>query len=587
MFSTIKYLFFGAAAIPTIAGATTASLTETSSAPLNSAANIAMFQPEYQVEGDMVLDSVMQQQTFSSTRYTNTPGLDNAVGWPKEIVPFQLIGVTRGSQHEKDILKAIETLERASRVNFIQKTSSHTDYLNIYGYALNEESEKAKICSANIGFGNGGRRQAWIPSYCGIDVAIHELLHILGYRHEHQRTDRDYHQRGTERFSLTVNEEFVPCALRSAFETSSLVSRTQPYDYQSIMHYHNSDRTGCTSDASGKVFRYKNLDTGETIEQLGGTRLSQGDLKSLRHGYGRHRSQTPTLNGPKHKELSHLSFPLIWKQVHNYPDFFRINETSEEFTDINGNGRLDLGERKYYHVDASEYWQDWFVLDFGSDAPARKNGYRYHFTVEACWNGSMCSNESAEQTFSVLQYTRIPEPYIDDGIPGDSKFTVRWKKEAQVQYVEVYRDNSYLGKFTGESFTESLSSGVYTYDIKACNARGCSDEETIVHRHTVSGESKPSEAPVILSPAWAEFNDETEFEFRLVNRATAYKYQVSGHGVSYSGTVSYSYGNYAGRVARFYTRWVESGDYQVSITPCNSNGCGPTATKTVHVNLDF
>lgn len=578
----IKGFFLGAVLLPTIVSATPDPLSASNSV----FDDTRMPQPDYQVEGDIVLDNPEEQQLTAINTY-NTAALDSAVAWPSGVVPFQLSGITPGSRHEKDILEAIETIERASLVDFVHKTSSHANYLTIYGHAFNAEKEKAKICSANIGFGSGGQRKAWIPSYCGVDSAIHELLHILGYRHEHQRTDRDYHYRDGARYSLSVNEEYAPCTMLSALTSSSLVARNLPYDHESIMHYNNISRTGCTSGKTGKVFSYRNLDTGENIDTLGGTRLSQGDLKSLRDGYGRERSQTPRFDGPSHKDMSILSFPLTWAQVHNYPDFFRINETSQEFIDINGNGRLDVGARKTHHVDASEYWKNWFALDFGTDAPALQNGYQYRFTIEACWDTSACSNESAPQTFSVLQYTRAPQPYIYDATPGDSKFIVRWRKEAQVQYVEVYRDNTYRGRFHGTYFTENLSSGTYQYELKACNVNGCSEEATLIHKHTVSGQTKPTEAPAIDSLALSEFNNETEFGFRKVNRATEYKYRVSGHGKSYSGSVSDAYGNYAGHLTQFYTRWLEEGYYQVSITPCNSSGCGPTATRSVKVDLDF
>ncbi|MEC4087918.1 M12 family metallopeptidase [Pseudoalteromonas rubra] len=578
MITNKKLFLLGAIFIPTLSMASTA--------PLNNSQPENTGTPEYLIDGDMVLDSVSEFHTFSANRAANTSGLDSAVGWPNGIVPFQLVGIASGSQNEKNILEAMEEIERASRVNFVHKTSSHSNYLTIYGHALDDEREKNKICSANIGYANGGRRQAWIPSYCSVGTAIHELLHILGYRHEHQRTDRDYHTRDGQRYSLTVNDRYVPCTLQSAFRTSSLISRSRPYDFQSIMHYSNSDRTGCTSGATGKAFSYQNLDTGAAINTLGNFRMSNGDLQSLRDGYGRNRSQTPVFLGSSHKDETSLRISVVWYQVHDYPDYFRVNETSEEFIDINRNGRLDVGTPMTYRISASNYWRDAFEIYFGDSLPEKKNGYRYRFTVEACWDGGACSSESAAQTISVLQRAREPEPYIEDNISTDKEFYVRWNSQPQVQYFKAYRNGSYLGQITGNSLKQSLPSGTYKYEIQACNARGCSDKATLTHKHSVKIEGVPTSAPRIDDLIDSDWDNIAEFGFYKVARATEYRFRIAGQGLVYTGSIQTPYQDTDGGYKSIY-RKAPDGRYQVSITACNINGCGPTATETVSVWSDF
>ncbi|WP_125560280.1 M12 family metallopeptidase [Pseudoalteromonas rubra] len=578
MIKNTKLFLLGAIFIPTLSMASTA--------PLNKFQPENTGTPEYLIDGDIVLDSVSEFHTFSANRAANTSGLDSAVGWPNGVVPFQLEGITSGSQNEKNILEAMEMIERASRVNFVHKTSSHSNYLTIYGHALDKEREKNKICSANIGYANGGRRQAWIPSYCSVGTAIHELLHILGYRHEHQRTDRDYHARDGQRYSLTVNDRYVPCTLQSSFGTSYQVSRSRPYDHLSIMHYGNHDRTGCTSGATGKAFSYQNLDSGAAVNTLGNFRLSNGDLQSLRDGYGRDRSQTPVFMGPSHQEKTSLRFSVTWPQVHDFPDYYRVNETSEEFIDINRNGKLDVGTPMTYRISAWDYWRDTFEVYFGELVPEKRNGYNYRFTVEACWDGGTCSSESAAQTFSVLQHTRKPEPYIEDNTSTDTEFYVRWNGQLQVQYFKVYRNGRYLGEVTGTSLKQSLSSGTYKYEIQACNARGCSDKATLTHTHLITIGHAPTKAPRINDFVDSDWHHIAEFGFNNVARATEYRFHISGQGLVYTGSVYTPYQDTDGGYESI-AREAPEGFYQVSITPCNINGCGPTATETVEVWHDF
>ncbi|KZN61944.1 hypothetical protein N473_20595 [Pseudoalteromonas luteoviolacea CPMOR-1] len=574
----LKLLLLGFLSVPVFTNATISSQNEHQ--PIDHNFNA---QTEYYVEGDMVFD---ESARHTNLRTIKTSGLDSAVAWPRGTVPYQLVNIVNGSQHEKNILKAMENLERASGVNFIRKTSSHTNYLAIYGNAYNAEAEKYRVCHAQVGYGNGGVRKTWIPSYCGVSTATHELMHVLGFRHEHQRTDRDYHQRDGHYYSMTVNEEFIPCGLQGAYSTSIYVARTLPYDHESIMHYRNYSRTGCETGEVGKTFMYKNTSTGEAFEDTGNTRLSQGDLRSLRQVYARNRSQTPTILGPDHTDKASLRYSVVWYQVHDYPDYFRVNETSEEFIDINQNGQLDTGEFNTYRVDANAYWRDAFEIYFGDSTTEKRNGYRYRYTVQACWNNTMCSNESGAKTYSVLQKAQEPELYIDDSTPGDKEFYLRWNKQIQVQYVKISRNGVSLGDLGGESLKQNLSTGTYQYEVEACNERGCSEPVTLTHHHIVAEGNKPTESPYIESLAFTEYLGDAEFEFRKVARATEYRFQVNGQGINYTGSVFYPYSEYGGGYARFYTRSVPQGSYQVTITPCNSNGCGPKATKVVYVELD-
>ncbi|CAF5201560.1 unnamed protein product, partial [Rotaria magnacalcarata] len=61
---------------------------------------------------------------------------------------------------------------------------------------------------------------------------MHELLHTLGFQHEHQRSDRDSF--------LTINYANIQNGYAFAFDkltSANSDNQGTPYDYNSIMHY--------------------------------------------------------------------------------------------------------------------------------------------------------------------------------------------------------------------------------------------------------------------------------------------------------------------------------------------------------------
>ena len=90
----IKGFFLGAVLLPTIVSATPDPLSASNSV----FDDTRMPQPDYQVEGDIVLDNPEEQQLTAINTY-NTAALDSAVAWPSGVVPFQLSGITPGSRH--------------------------------------------------------------------------------------------------------------------------------------------------------------------------------------------------------------------------------------------------------------------------------------------------------------------------------------------------------------------------------------------------------------------------------------------------------------------------------------------------------
>lgn len=88
-------------------------------------------------------------------------------------------------------------------------------------------------CSAAVGR-RGGRQDMNLqsPGCMGIGTVMHELIHALGFYHEHSRPDRSQHV-------FILYENIVP-GLEHAFDVfspSRVTTFNIPYDQLSIMHY--------------------------------------------------------------------------------------------------------------------------------------------------------------------------------------------------------------------------------------------------------------------------------------------------------------------------------------------------------------
>lgn len=88
------------------------------------------------------------------------------------------------------------------------------------------------------------------PSCLGLGQIHHELMHALGFFHEHSRPDRDTY--------VTVNSQWIEEGEQINFQIASNIdSLGVAYDYKSVMHYgefqYTSDPTQKTIDAKGKA----------------------------------------------------------------------------------------------------------------------------------------------------------------------------------------------------------------------------------------------------------------------------------------------------------------------------------------------
>uniref|UniRef100_A0A914UZF2 Metalloendopeptidase n=1 Tax=Plectus sambesii TaxID=2011161 RepID=A0A914UZF2_9BILA len=100
--------------------------------------------------------------------------------WPNGIIPYKLD--SKFTQNERSLLeKAFQTYRERTCIRFVPH-SGQTDFLQI---------SKGYGCYSQVGR-NGGQQEMSLGRGCLFhEIIVHELMHSVGFWHEHSRSDRD------------------------------------------------------------------------------------------------------------------------------------------------------------------------------------------------------------------------------------------------------------------------------------------------------------------------------------------------------------------------------------------------------------
>ncbi|XP_073334481.1 hatching enzyme 1.2-like [Pagrus major] len=134
-------------------------------------------------------------------------------------VPFSLSDYFYDTE-KASIKAAMESFHKKTCVRFVPY-HGQSDYLSIV-------SELG--CWSSIGR-DGGEQLVSLSVYGCLERGIiqHELLHALGFHHEHKRSDRDMY--------VKIHWENIPAAHAFNFHKADTNNLYTPYDYSSVMHY--------------------------------------------------------------------------------------------------------------------------------------------------------------------------------------------------------------------------------------------------------------------------------------------------------------------------------------------------------------
>uniref|UniRef100_A0A8C5GVT3 Metalloendopeptidase n=1 Tax=Gouania willdenowi TaxID=441366 RepID=A0A8C5GVT3_GOUWI len=186
---------------------------------------------DFLLEGDIVLPKTRNALKCLNRKFSCL--------WPKRNGRVEIFQQSEHFNTEKaDILRAMKGFEWKTCIRFIPR-SRQTGYLSIvprFG------------CSSLVGY-LGDKQMVSLQKFGCITQGIiqHELLHALGFYHEHTRSDRDYY--------VTINWQNVQKNFEFNFQKQDTNNQDAPYDYSSVMHYgrpHPLPKAHCCS-ASGPI----------------------------------------------------------------------------------------------------------------------------------------------------------------------------------------------------------------------------------------------------------------------------------------------------------------------------------------------
>lgn len=191
--------------------------------------------PDKIESGDMLLD---RSAITSKGDPSSTGGFDQAASglpvyyaktWPNGKVPVQF-DPTISLTNRQSWLSACATWAPYTSIKCVTRTTE-ADYV----YVTDDDTTR---CYTDVGAYSGATPSYYQKrvfnfgqSWCWDSVSVlHELGHVLGLMHEHQRPDRDS-------YIQIVTANILP-GYSFAFTKFSSVGTRSAYDYLSIMHYH-------------------------------------------------------------------------------------------------------------------------------------------------------------------------------------------------------------------------------------------------------------------------------------------------------------------------------------------------------------
>jgi hypothetical protein len=163
--------------------------------------------------------------------------------WPGGVVPYDISKLNATQQSL--VLQAMRRwMDTGAKIKFIPRTTE-VEYVNFTGVT------DAGNNTSQVGFRKGARSDINITAFWWRQdewMPAHELGHVLGFFHEHQRWDRDQF--------MKVHYENIKPGRATDYDwiarTNWLVTDL-PYDYKSIMHYRVCWASACENECQDGV----------------------------------------------------------------------------------------------------------------------------------------------------------------------------------------------------------------------------------------------------------------------------------------------------------------------------------------------
>ena len=238
--------------------------------------------------GDMILDpdSRVSPTELESGIHTDSFKTGTSLAadrWPHANI-YYTIDSSVSSAHKTNVALAMDEWEAKTPIRFVKRTTqaAYTTFTEPVGQA---------VCAASVVGYNGKRTYVKLrdTSTCNLGVVVHEIGHIVGFMHEHQRPDRDAF--------VTINSNCVPAGSNAYGIISADVLKVGSYDINSTMHYRSTtlNAPNCNGTSRSESAIYKKDGTLLTHDW---TTLSAGDVKATSAIYCRDGATSATSCDP-------------------------------------------------------------------------------------------------------------------------------------------------------------------------------------------------------------------------------------------------------------------------------------------------
>jgi len=200
---------------------------------INSAANISEHDEKEFIDAETAPDFLEGDIAIPEGRSRLAVDFDKfpAKKWKNNTVPYRMSRNHTASE-VLIIESALRTISFVSCLKFEKWDGKSKDYVHFH------PDRRRKGCWSFIGR-QGGRQQLSLEKpvgkdcncFCSPGRALHEVMHALGFYHEHARSDRDKYIKIVKK--NVRRGKFANFFTKSDDETA----RNFDYDYKSIMHY--------------------------------------------------------------------------------------------------------------------------------------------------------------------------------------------------------------------------------------------------------------------------------------------------------------------------------------------------------------
>ena len=217
------------------------------------------------IEGDILADKDLLRMIGRSKGIRQKRGVHkiNIRLWDNGLIPYS-ISHDVSDNFRKVVRRAFRRLAAKTCIHFIPKRTTDKYYIHF---------KQGKGCYSSVGRQDGGQVIS-LGTTCETQYrALHEIMHALGFLHEHSRPDRDDFVK-----ILHWNIEDGAFKNFNSYSPMDVDTLSKPYDFDSILHYDN------------KAFSKNGQDTIQALNdsnrRFGHAKsLSSGDVRQIRKLY--------------------------------------------------------------------------------------------------------------------------------------------------------------------------------------------------------------------------------------------------------------------------------------------------------------